>query len=51
LFFQEQIDQSPVIYFETDKMYGVGENIDPEDYNDHTVYMADLNLKRKIGLP
>ena len=32
-------------------MYGIGENIDPEDYNDHTVYMADLNLKRKAGLP
>ncbi len=32
-------------------MYGIGENIDPEDYNDHTVYMADINLKRKIGLP
>ena len=32
-------------------MYGIGENIDPEDYNDHKIYMADLNLRRKIGLP
>ena len=32
-------------------MHGANKDMDPEDYNDHTVYMADLNLKRKIGLP
>jgi hypothetical protein len=32
-------------------MYGIDKNRDPEDYEDHTVYMADKKLKRKIGLP
>lgn len=39
-----------MIHFETDKMYHV-KDIDPENYNDSTVYQSDHMLKRKIGLP
>lgn len=50
-FFQEEIDLSPVLFFETDKMKGEVEDMEPEDFHDHTVYQDDPGLKRKIALP
>ena len=50
-FFQEEIDMSPILFFETDKMKGVVDDMNPEDFHDSTVYQIDAALKRKIGLP
>lgn len=49
--FMEDIDVSPSVFFETDKMHGVVDGKDPDDFNDHTVYEHDPLLRRKIGLP
>lgn len=40
-----------MLFYETDKMKGIVEDMDPEDFNDYTVYQNDPGLKRKIGLP
>lgn len=49
-FFMEEVDLSPTIFFETDKMRGIGD-CDPEDYQDYTVYQHDRARKAKVGLP
>jgi hypothetical protein len=48
-FFQQEIDISTAIHFETDKMKNVVEDMNPEDFNDNTVYESNSKLKRKIG--
>ena len=50
-FFQQEIELSATIHLETDKMHGLVEDIDPEDFHDLTVYESNEALKRKIGLP
>jgi hypothetical protein len=50
-FFQEEIDSSPIIHFETDKMKGVVDGMDPEDFSDNTIYESNSQLKRKIAKP
>ena len=32
-------------------MHGIYDGVDPEDFNDYTIYRADTQIKRKIGLP
>ena len=50
-FFQSDIELSPNIHLETDKMYGIIDDMVAEDFHDLTVYVSEHNLKRKIGLP
>ena len=50
-FFQEEIDQSTTIHFETDKMKGMYTHLNEDDFRDCTIYESDYLLKRKIGLP
>lgn len=40
-FFMEEIDLSTNIHFETDKMYGINNDMDPEEFDDYTVYEND----------
>lgn len=40
-FFQEEIDLSENIHFETDKMHGIIDDMDPQDFNDSTVYESN----------
>ena len=48
--FMEEVDVSPAIFFETDKMHQI-EGVNPEDYQDWTVYYHDQAHKAKVGLP
>ena len=50
-FYQQEIDQSQIIHFETDKMKEEEPDIDPESYNDYTIYESNRKLKRKIAKP
>lgn len=49
-FFMEEVDLSPTVFFETDKMRGI-DGIDPSQYADWTVYQHDRVHKAKVGLP
>ena len=39
------------MHFETDKMKGLVDDLEPEDFRDNTIYESNYQLKRKIGRP
>lgn len=49
-FFMQEIDLSPIIFIETDKLKGIIDH-DPRQYQDWTVYEHRRGYKAKVGLP